>query len=457
MSNGDIPIPPPADINVPPPDYKQAGNLEGQGQKDSGVIERTAAAGVSALARLFAPLVRIFANSMDEILAAVAVLFQAGQGEGSHGFAVLTGAVLGDLLGVEISGEDLFTAFQSHGRIDAMEVAGSKLVDLLKDEFIGGGELTPEQGDAAVRTFLGFVLSFAVRQGNIEFLTSLVPEEWRFADGFRAYGELMAKNLGLGRLTRIAFRPILDILVATPAKWNLNQQYHPQRFNSGLLGNPFLGLTVDHDMIAKDLDLDGWSADRIAELIKIHQKRLSIEELELVQRYSSLSSDYITQALQESGYPDELQASILSIVELKRADAAVSALVAELETRTADGHITLDDLKTYLDALPLGELEKRYRLETASFKVKSPHKALTTAEVQSAFTEGVLTLDDAQANFVAQGYNADDTNTLLALTLLKAAKQAEAQAVALFNWRKKLAAAKAKNLPEPPRPAILSI
>lgn len=62
-----------------------------------------------------------------------------------------------------------------------------------------------------------------------------------------------------------------------------------------------------------------------------------------------------------------------------------------------------------------------------------------------------------RANLVAHGYNADDTNVLLALTLLKAAKQAEAQAVAQFNWEKKAAAAKAKNQPEPPKPAILSI
>lgn len=455
MSNGDQPIPPPTDINVPPPDYKQAGKLQAQGDKDSGIIERTAAAGVAAVARFLAPLIRIIANSMDEILAAVAVLFQAGQGEGSRGFADLTAAILGDLLGVELSGDDIFNAFQQHGRIDAMDVAGSKLVDLLIEEFIGSGELTPESGDAAVRTFLGFVLSFAVRQGNIAFLTSLIPEEFRFADGFREYGEMMAKNLGLGRLTRLAFRPLLDILVATPFKWNLNQQYHPQRFNAGILGNPFLGLTVDHDMIVKDLDLDGWSADRIAELIKIHQKRLSVDELDLVKRYSTLSTDYLNQALAESGYPDELQGAILPIVELKRADAAVNALVAELETRTADGHLTLDDLKGYLDALPLGDLEKRYRLETAQVKVKAPHKALTLGEVQTGFEQGVLTLDDVQGFLVAQGYSADDVNTLLALTLLKLAKLDEAKRVAQFNYDKKVAAAQAKNRPIPPKPAIL--
>lgn len=455
MSNGDQPIPPPADINVPPPDYKQAGNLQAQGTKDSGLAERTAAAAVTAVARFIAPLIRILANSMDEILAATATLFQAGQGEGSRGFSDLTAALLGDLLGVEIDGAEIFNAFTTRGRIDAMDVAGSKLVDLLKEEFIGSGELTPESGDAAVRTFLGFVLSFAVRQGNVAFLTSLVPEEFRFADGFREYGEQMAKNLGLGRLTRLAFRPLLDILVATPFKWDLNQQYHPQRFNAGLLGNPFLGLTVDHDMIVKDLDLEGWSEDRITELIKIHQKRLSIEELDLVQRYSTLSQSYLDQALRESGYPDELQGAILSIVELKRADAAVGALVAELETRTADGHISVDQLKAYFDALPLSDLEKRYRLEAAEFKVKAPHKALTLAEVQSGFEQGVLTLDDVQAFIVAQGYSADDANTLLSLTLLKAAKLDEAKAVANFNYEKKVAAARSKNLPTPPKPAIL--
>src|SRR5713226_10184987 len=200
-------IPPPADINVPPPDYFTAGKLQAQGSKESGWPERLAAAFIMGLARLLAPLVRILADVLDLILAAVSGLFLAGQGEGSRGFSNLVAVLLGDLLGVEgVTGEQIFTAFQTRGRISAMKNVGSGFLDVLTKEMITSGNVSPEQGDAAVRSFLGFVLSFAVRQGNIAFVTSLIPEEWRFADGFREYGELMAKNLGLGRLTRLVLK-----------------------------------------------------------------------------------------------------------------------------------------------------------------------------------------------------------------------------------------------------------
>ncbi len=44
-------IPPPVDINIPPPDYLVAGKLQAEGSKESGWVERHAAALVLAVAR----------------------------------------------------------------------------------------------------------------------------------------------------------------------------------------------------------------------------------------------------------------------------------------------------------------------------------------------------------------------------------------------------------------------
>src|SRR6266446_1182140 len=106
----DEPIPPPSDINVPPPDYLLAGKLQAQGTKDSGLPERLAAAAVLAVVKFLVPFIRIYVESMDLILAALGELFLAGQGEGSRGFTRLTATVIGDLLGVEVDGDTLFTA-----------------------------------------------------------------------------------------------------------------------------------------------------------------------------------------------------------------------------------------------------------------------------------------------------------------------------------------------------------
>src|SRR5260221_1100624 len=116
----DEPIPPPDDINVPPPDYLLAGKLQAEGTKDSGMPARLAAALVIAVVRMLSTAVRILADSLDEIIAAVSQLFLAGQGEGSRGFANLVAALVGDLLGVETDGDRIFAAFQTRGRIQAM-------------------------------------------------------------------------------------------------------------------------------------------------------------------------------------------------------------------------------------------------------------------------------------------------------------------------------------------------
>ncbi len=121
-------IPPPADINVPPPDYLLAGKLQAEGNKESGWQERLVAAFIFGFARLLVPLVRILASVLDELLAATAELFLAGQGEGSRGFSNLVAALIGDLLGVEgVTGDEIFTAFQTRGRISAMHHVGQRL------------------------------------------------------------------------------------------------------------------------------------------------------------------------------------------------------------------------------------------------------------------------------------------------------------------------------------------
>ena len=452
----DEPIPPPSDINVPPPDYLQAGKLQAQGSKDSGWLERQAASLILGTVRLAAPLITLLVSSLDELFAAMGPLFLATQGEGARGFADLVGTAMGDLLGVEITGDDIFNAFQSRGRIDAMEVVGEKLIQQLTQEFIGDGEVSPDQGEEAVKTFLGFVMSFAVRQGNVEFILSLLPEELRVFDGFRAFGELMAKNLGLGRLTRMVFKPLLKVLVATPYEWRLNQLYHPTQFTVGDLVNPFQQTQMSSDDIFKAMDLLGYSQDKVEALIKLHQKRLTVDDLDLLQRYGTASQEFVQSYLKTLGWPEELEQTVLALIDLRRSDAAVRALVDTIETSAADGHLTIEDVGTLFDNLPLGSMEKRFRLDAVKFKIKAPHNHLTLAQAQSAFEEGLWTLDQLDTYMTARGYSADDAATLEALTLLKLVQLDEAKRVAQFAYEKKVAAAKAKNQPIPPPPAILA-
>src|SRR5216684_3544298 len=444
-------IPPPADINVPPPDYFTAGKLQAQGSKESGWPERLAAAFIMGLARLLVPLLRILVDALDLILAAVGELFLAGQGEGSRGFSNLVAALIGDLLGVEgVTGEEIFTGFQTRGRITAMNRVGSGLLDVLTKEMITSGNVSPEQGDAAVRAFLGFVLSFAVRQGNIAFLTSLIPEEWRFADGFREYGELMAKNLGLGRLTRLVLKPLVTTLAATPFQWKLNELYRPIQLKLADVVNPFTGAVMEAKDIWADLAREGYTDDKIKALLELHRKKLSEADLSTLFSAGHIDQATLQQRIQRLGYTLEDAQQRAEVDRLDKVKPYFEELRAAAVGAYANGHIQRDELKGIVDGLPLTTEVKTYIMLAADYKRRVPTKHLTVAQLEAAFSEGIIDLTEFTDHLTVQGYSDDDQSVLLLLTLLKLAKAADAAKAKAA--RSAAAAAKKAGKPTSPLP-----
>ncbi len=424
-------IPPPADINVPPPDYFTAGKLQAQGSKESGWPERLAAAFIMGLARLLAPLVRILVDALDLILAAVSELFLAGQGEGSLGFSTLVAQLIGDLLGVEgVTGDEIFTAFQTRGRISAMNRVGSGFLDVLTKEMITSGNVSPEQGDAAVRAFLGFVLSFAVRQGNIEFLVQFLPEEIRFAEGFRQYGELMAKNLGLGRLTRLVLKPLVTTLAATPFQWKLNELYRPTQLKLADVVNPFTGAVMEAKDIWADLAREGYTDDKIKALLELHRKKLSEADLSTLFSAGHIDQATLQQLIQRLGYTLEDAQQKAEVDRLDKVKPYFEELRAAAVSAYADGHTDRKELEGIVDGLPLTAEERSYILLAADYKRKVSNKHLTVAQLEQAFNEGIIDLTEFTDHLTVQGYSDDDQSILLLLTLEKLAKAKEKAAAA---------------------------
>src|SRR5229473_2494040 len=449
-------IPPPADINVPPPDYFTAGKLQAQGSKESGWPERLAAAIILGVVRLLVPLLRILVDALDLILAAVGELFLAGQGEGSRGFSNLVAALIGDLLGVEgVTGEEIFTGFQTRGRITAMNRVGSGLLDVLTKEMITSGNVSPEQGDAAVRAFLGFVLSFAVRQGNIAFLTSLIPEEWRFADGFREYGELMAKNLGLGRLTRLVLKPLVTTLAATPFQWKLNELYRPTQLKLADVVNPFTGTVMQAKDIWADLAREGYTDDKIKALLELHRKKLSEADLSTLFSAGHIELEELQRLIQRLGYTLEDAQRKAQVDRIDKVRPYVDELRSAAVTAYADGHIDRKELEGIVDGLELTTEEKTYILLAADYKRKVAKKHLTLAVLEQAFNEGIIDLTEFTDHLTVQGYSDDDQSILLLLTLEKLAKVKEKAAAAAARSTAKAAkkaGGSASPLPPPAAP-----
>lgn len=362
--------------------------------------------------------------------------------------------VLNELLGTDFTVGHLAAGTDVAAHLARAAEVGGMLHDQLTTEFRGQGDVTPEAGQKAARTMSGFLINFGTATGILAFLGGLVPAV--HLDEIREIGEQVARNLGLGRLNRMAMKPLVTTLIATPYQWWLNKQFHPTQFKEGDLINPFTQTTMDHDLIFKTMDLLGYSPDKITELIRLHQKRLTLADVELFVRYGILTRDSGVNMVAELGYDQDTAGAAFNAEDLRRADAVLRTLVDDIESRVIAGQLSTDDFSSLLDSLPLGTYEKKFRLQTVQYKVKATHNHLTLAQAEKAFESGIWTLDQLEAYFTARGYSADDVNTLELLTLLALAKLDESKKVAQAAYDKKVAAAKAKNLPIPPPPAILT-
>jgi len=331
-----------------------------------------------------------------------------------------------------------------------MKEVGSGFLDVLSKEMITTGNVSPEQGDAAVRSFLGFVLSFSVRQGNIAFLTSLIPEEFRFGDGFREYGELMAKNLGLGRLTRLVLRPLVTTLAATPFQWKLNELYRPTQLKLADVVNPFSGAVMDAKLIWADLAREGYSDDKIQALLELHRKKLSEADLSTLFSAGHIDQATLQQRIQRLGYTLEDAQQRAEVDRLDKVKPYFEELRAAAVGAYANGHIQRDELKGIVDGLPLTTEVKTYIMLAADYKRRVPTKHLTVAQLEAAFSEGIIDLTEFTDHLTVQGYSDDDQSVLLLLTLLKLAKAADAAKAKAA--RSAAAAAKKAGKPTSPLP-----
>lgn len=368
--------------------------------------------------------------------------------------ATMSVSILNEMLGTEFTAAHLATGEDVAAHLERASEIGGMFHKQLRGEFQTEGDVTPDAGRGAAERFTGFLVNF----GTATALLSIAGDLASFGkfEQFRELGVEVARNLGLGRLHRQVMRPVINTLIAQPYQWWLNQRFHPTQFKEGDLVSPFQQNLMPHDDIFKAMDLLGYSSDKIEALIKLHEKKISVSDVALFSRYGTLSAQDATVMLKDLGYPEEMADLVLKADDLRRADAAVRTLITEMETRVINGELATEDFSIMLDGLPIGPIEKRFILDVAQVKVKAPHAHLTTAQAQKAFEEGVWTLDQLDGYFAERGYSADDTQTMELLTLLTLAKLDEAKKVALFAYDKKVAAAKAKNEPIPPPPAILS-
>jgi hypothetical protein len=442
--------------DVPPvstPDVKIRSALSASGLKESGIIPTFWAALFAGLLDGLHLMLTLAAGVFDDIAALITEFFTAAQGQDTPGFNNLVSAVLSDTLGVEVSSEDLQQAQFQSGRVGAMNKAGEDLFATLANEFLGVGStstpgtgvgglpgvpgvpLTPEQGVKAAQSFLGFALSFAVRQGNVAFFQSILPWEWMA--GIREYGEMMAKNLGLGRLTRQALRPFIQTLISTPMQEALNRQYRPHVLDVKQLASAYIRSEIDRADFDDRLKGLGYKDADIPVVISDSYSRLPLEDVFLLHENGFISDSDLQGRVTSLGFNSSDVPLLLQAKQLASVQGADRKYATEIVTQLANGVITSTDYQQLFDALRLPKLEKDALTRNANALLAHHRKQLALGFLHKAYLDGQVTINEYTAHALALGYSQDDVD-LLEVQLLLDAKNAAAHAAA------KAAAAAAK-------------
>lgn len=353
-------------------------------------------------------------------------------------FAQMGVVVLGELMGADLDPSDIPVGGDFTQHIARAERVGSIFHNLLFAEFSGAVNLTPEAGVKAAETFSGLVINFGTATGVIAALGGLFP--YVHLDELRQIGEEVARNLGLGRLHRVAMTPIFKTLMATPYQWYLNLKLRPTQFTLVDVANPFSGATMGAQIIHDSLAREGYSDDKIAALIALHQKKLPFTDLFKLHQRKILSDDQYAKLASEQGIPDD-QRGYWELIQLW---AQEKTWEDEVVSAAADaykfGNITRDELNTVASTFLHDPVQVTLFMASQDYKRKVPHRSLTVAQLEAFFVDGIFTLDDFDNRIAALGFSEEDAAALRLVTLEKL-QTAEAKAAAA---KQKAASAAAK-------------
>ena len=436
-------------------DPHQTALLQAEGWKDAGWIERLVIALYTGIAKTISIVITLYLDGIDFLLSQLAQFMTAAQAKNTPGFWLFVGSLIEDLLGIQVDGQALYNSMQTRGTIAVMRATGATLINTLIGEFTGtatgtggaitGGTtgagigglpavtLTPAGGLDAARTFMGFVLSFAVREGNTDLFADMLP--YGVGHGFKDFAEAMAKNLGLGRMARLALRPIFQELISTPLTWALKSQYQTS------LLNPDQVIQAERDgvftpaEVDNELTLHGFNAQRRAAL-KFGKTRPPSERV----AYQALIDGGITEAqyqaiLVRHGYSLDDATLIENETKHDFRRQLSRQLVSHTLQKFLAGDAQMSDVQFVINGGDFSAEEKSDLNGYAVSLATIPRRQATFGQWEKALANGSANIGDVQDFLNRAGYRPQDQPMLLSTALL-AIKGAKHKHATIAQWIK---------------------
>jgi hypothetical protein len=439
-------------------DPHQFAKVAAEGWKDSGIIERFIVAVLEIPLKIARPLIELAASIVDDLLTVLGEAFLAAQGEHASGYYRLAAALMEDMLNIQVDEEGMVNAFKSGGRIAAMQELGAKVVETLTGEFLGVSQkasdgtfvqpkgtgvaglpdvaLSEVQGVGGLKRFVGFMTAFAIREGNTDFLASIIPHD--LGHIYKEFAEDFAKNLGIGRLGRIAWKPLITTTVATPAQWALNTQYRPTLFDVGQAYRAWAAGVFTSQELLQELARHGWSEHRQQGLEWQHLKGPDRVTLRVLRATGQITPEDYAVWEGRDGRTAEVTAlldkhdDILPVrnAVLRTADGLASEYLRGRITQEQyhGGILTIARTALGFPMLTDGEVSAFQSIEGKG--VGAPRVHMRLALLFREYEDGLITLGEFEQHVTQLGYSPDDVTVLVQELLLQAKRATDKAALA---------------------------
>lgn len=418
------------------------------------------ATGIGAVGAAIEPWMRTLATVLIQLMAPIATQVLKVIGEARTDAAgpineVIVGS-LSELLGVELSADNIPTGGDLAGNTARAQAIGAKLHEVLLAEFAPDGVVTPESAEKAARAFTGFNINFGVTTAFI----AIVAEMFSLGQlkEFRELGVTVAENLGLGRLHRSTMKPLIDNTVAKPYDRLLRARYRPDALSEGQFVKALARGTIQVDEVKAQLAQKGLPDSYIDEVIAQLTAHLNETDLERLVRFGEMTQDAALQQLQAEGFPAAVAQQKIRSQELAKAETIIDSLIGKYRSLVEHRFMDTETFNTLVSALPISETQKTWEIRLAGAGLDFPHKRITLAQLFTMEEDGILDLTYFDTWAKGEGFSDEDALNLQLLLFKKeadlaaAAKAKAARAAAAAA--KAAAAAAAKAAKNPPAPSL---
>ena len=428
------PLPPP-EPDIPPPDFSTIANGIGVGLQKSGITGSFWNGLFEILVKVVTTALGIIVSTLLRIFAFFTSILGDATTDSTAAYNQLVAATLKELFGVVVAPTDVAGRTSSPGRETAATSIGQTIINTMYKGATPapGGGILPSS--AAADNFLGAAMKMQLN-GWIE---SFVVDGLSY-HLLEKYGDLkdgIERTLGMGRMSRAAFRAPMKIFATDPYMQLLERTYRTRVWEVQSLMRQFAAGQIQRTDLSAAMGIQGYTEAQIDELVVQHTKYLPLADLDYLDRRGLSFGTFTHDQLVAQGWTPSTADTIITIMQDRRVQKYRDQMVTIGEDAYVRGDIGPDTFATILQNAGVSQTEQDWIQQVATLKVQCKVRHLTEGEITTGIEDGLLNFNDLKTWATREGMLPTDEAILELEIQFK-----ENKAAALAQTKAKAAAAK---------------